>query len=57
MLQLESALDSRRALLCEAQRAMRAELNGLRDQLKNVSKEFNDAEADIERIKKEVGTP
>ncbi|XP_026324306.1 uncharacterized protein LOC113233400 [Hyposmocoma kahamanoa] len=57
VLQLESELDSRRALLCEAQRAMRAELNGLRDQLKNVSKEFNDAEADIERIKKEVGTP
>lgn len=57
MLNLESELDSRRALTCEAQRAMRAELNGLREQIKNVSKEFNVTEVENEALTKEVGSP
>nr|ADH16742.1 SMC domain protein [Heliothis subflexa] len=51
---IQNEADSARALTCEAERAMRAELSGLREQIGQVSKELLQEDELNVRIKEEV---
>lgn len=56
MLHIESELESARSLTHEAERAMRAELAGLKDQVSELSKQLLKEDAESELIKELVSS-